>query len=816
MLNLAWSLLQDFRYGLRMLRKNSSSAVIAILTLALGIGAATAICSAVYSVLLEPFPYSSANRLATPSVSFPDDVSGVTGFPVPIFLDFEQQNHTFEDIIGLAYTDVHYKRSTGTEQLLGAWVTPNTFTFLGIKPLLGRPITLEDGKSGSPPAFVMSYTLWTRLFNRDPNILGATLNLNGTQRTLVAIMPPRFRFGNCEVWMPLELSESTFITGFGAQPNEVWTIGRLKRGVSLQAASADLGVLAKRFEKTYPAWFRAHYKLVVSSLIEESVGRFKLTLYALMGAVSMLLLIACSNVANLLLARATIREKEMAIRASMGATGSRLIRQLVAESALLAVTSCAVGCLFAYIGLKGVAAAIPPDMLPSEVTIALHPTALLFAIVVSVLTSLLCGLAPALHAARRNLCVGLAGSAKGASAEFRHGKLRSGLVIGEVALSIILLIGTGLMVRTVYALTQVNIGFDPARVIYTELSFPEGRYDTAEQKRLFFGKVLDRLAVVPGVAAATEASSVPPYSFGWTEVAILGKTHLEPWGATFDTCSEGYFQTLGRHLLRGRLLSRSEVDSARHVTVINETLARTYFGNEDPIGQKIKFSTFEEWAVDWPRDAYFEIIGIISDAQNTGLQDAPRPEVYFPYTVTGTGPRKILVRTTSHSSLVLESLRREIEGVDSEVAISDAGSIETFLRRWYYAGPQFTLIILTTFGGIALLLVLMGVFSVMAYTVSLQTRDIGIRMALGAHQSDVLCMVLRKGLVLIATGTIAGITAGLVLTRLISSQIWGVSPTDPWTFSAVAALILLVGVAACLFPARKAAQVDPLVSLHYE
>ena len=806
---------QDIRYGLRMLGKNPSFAAIAILTLALGIAASTAIWSVVDSVLLEPFPYHAANRLATPSVSFPDEGS-ITRFPVPIFLDFKEQNHTFEDIIGLAYTDVHYKRAAGTEQLLGAWVTPNTFAFLGIKPLLGREITEADGRPSSPPVFVMSYTLWTRLFNRDPNVLGATLNLSGTLRTLVAIMPPRFHFGDSEIWMPLELNRSTFITGFGVQPNEVWTIGRLKNSVGLEAASADLGVIAKRFEKIYPAWFRIHYKLVVNSLTEESVGRFKPTLFALVGAVTLLLLIACSNVANLLLARATVREKEMVIRASMGATRSRLIRQLLVESGLLAATSCIAGCLFAYIGLKGVAAEIPPDLIPSEVAIALQPAALLFAMAASVLISLFCGLAPALYAARRDLHIGLAGSGKGASAGFRHGRLRSGLVIVEVALSIVLLIGTGLMIRTLDALKNVNIGFDPAHVIYAELSFPEGQYDTSEQKRVFFEKVLDRLATAPGVIAATEATSLPPYSFGWTEVVIPGKTHSEPWGTTFDLCSEGYFQTLGRRLLRGRLLSHSDVESARHVAIINQTLARTYFGSDDPVGQKIKFSTFEEWAADWPRDAYFEIIGTIADASNSGLQDAPRPEVYLPYTLTGTGGRKIMARTASSSSLVLESLWREIAAVDSDVAISDAGSIETFLRRWYYAGPQFTLIILTTFGGIGLLLVLMGIFSVMAYTVSLQTHEIGIRMALGAQQNDVLRMVLKKGLALIATGTIAGLAAGLAFTRLMSSQIWGVSPTDPWTFSAVAALILPVGLAACLFPARKATQVDPLVSLHYE
>jgi len=307
-----------------------------------------------------------------------------------------------------------------------------------------------------------------------------------------------------------------------------------------------------------------------------------------------------------------------------------------------------------------------------------------------------------------------------------------------------------------------------------------------------------------------------PLSFGCARLRFPGKTHSEPWGTTFDLCSEGYFQTLSRTLLRGRLLSRSDAESARHVTVINQTLARRYFANENPVGQRIKFTTFEEWAADWPRDAYFEIIGVIADAKNNGLQDAPKPEVYLPYTITSTGPRGIMVSTAGNSSLILASLRREITEMDPDVAISDDGTIESFLGRWYYAEPQFTLIILTAFGGIGLLLVLIGVFSVMAYTVSLQTHEIGIRMALGAQQNDVLRMVLKKGLGLMATGTIAGLAAALALTRLMTSQIWGVSATDPWTFSAVAALILVVGLTACLFPARKATQVDPLVSLHYE
>jgi len=806
------SVWHDLRYGVRIVRKNLGISVISILTLALGIGATTVIFSVVDSVLLNPFPYKDADRLATPSISV-----GITRFPVPVFLNFKEQNHTFEDLAALAYFNIRYtRRGAPTQQLLGCWVTTNTFELLGIKPSLGRQITLQDGNPESSPAFVMSDTLWTNLFNRDPKILGASLNLNGVPRTLVAIMPPRFRFGGCEVWIPTNLNKSTFITGFGLQPNELLTIGRLKRDISLQAASDDLGAIAKLSEKDYPAWFRANYRIVVNSLRDESVGHFKTTLFAMLAAVFILLLIGCSNVANLWLARATVREKEIVIRASMGATRSRLIRQLLVESSLLAAASCIGGCLLALLGLKGMIAAIPPDTIPAEVSISVRSATLMLAVAVSVLATLICGLAPALHLVRRDLRIGLAGSAKGASGGFQHGKLRSILVVVEVALSIVLLTATGLMVRTLRALERVDIGFNPASVAYARLSLPEGRYDTADAKRAYFEKVLDRVAAIPGVVASTEATSFPPYSFGWTEIAVPGKTHSESWGTTFDMCSEGFFQTLGRLLFRGRLLSRSDVESARHVVVVNQTFERNYFGTEDPIGQRVKFTTLEQWATDWPRDAYFEIVGVIADAKNTGLQDAPRPEVYFPHTVTGTGPRGIMVRTAGNSSLVLASLGRAITDVDSDVAISDLGPMENILKSSYYAGPQFTLIVLGTFGITGLLLVLVGIFSVMAYTVSLQTHEIGIRIAMGAQRHDVLGMVLGKGLALILAGIIVGLAASSVLMRLMASQIWGVSTMDPWTFSAVATLVVIVGLTASLLPAYRAAKVDPIVCLHYE
>jgi len=807
-------LYRDFRFAVRSLKKDRRFTLVAVVTLALGIGSTTLIFSVIDSVLLHPFPYKNADRLASFNILLPEQIT-LSRFPVPAFLDFKEQNHVFEDMFGLAFLFVRYAGKNGIEQFLGGWTTPNSFDVLDVKPLLGREITLADGNADSPPVFVMSYHLWTTRFNRDPKILGTSFTLNGTPRILVAIMPPRFRFGDCEVWMPLNLNRTTFITGFGTTPNELWAVGHLKRGVRLQTAEADLGVIAKRLETAFPTYFRPRYKLAMHTLIDGAIGRFKFTLFALMAAVTMLLLIACSNVANLLLARATVREREIVIRAALGASRGRLIRQLLVESSVLAAVSCFVGCGFAYLGLRTVVSIIPPDTIPAEAAITLSPAAVWFAIGVTALTTLLCGLSPAIHSVGGEFQVRLAGSGKGTSGGFRHGGLRSGLVIAEVAVSIVLLISSGLMVRTLVALERVNIGFDPAKVLYAQLSLPEGRYETAGQQRVFFRKVLDRITALPGVIAATEATSIPPYSWGWTTAVVPGKTHAEPWGTTFDMCTEGYFQTLGRQLLRGRLLSQGDVESARHVTVVNQTLARDYFNNENPVGQRIKFSDFEMYA-DWPRDAYFEIIGVIADAKNHGLQNPPRPEAYFPYTLTATGRRGIMVRTELTADSMLTAIRREISAADSDVVVVEAGSIESVLKQSYYVGPQFTFAMLGSFAVIGLLLVIVGIFSVVAYTVSLDTHAIGVRMALGARQSDILHMVLKKGLVLICAGIVIGVLASLGLTRFLASQLWGVSASDTWTFSVVVASIIAVGLTACFFPARKASQVDPLITLRYE
>jgi len=382
-------------------------------------------------------------------------------------------------------------------------------------------------------------------------------------------------------------------------------------------------------------------------------------------------------------------------------------------------------------------------------------------------------------------------------------------------LSIVLLVGAGLMMRSLFALRHVELGLNPVNILVARTPLPKGRYDTAEQKRVFFRQVLRRVTALPGVVAATETSTLPPYGGIGSEVTVPGKTHAEKWEALFQLVSEGYFPTLELRLNRGRLLSENDVESARHVAVINETLAHNFFGKEDPLGKSIKFN-FLDTIADAPHDVYFEIVGVISDAKNRGLQETPIPEAFLPYTITGAFERGVLVRTSVEPLSMLMSVRREIWSVDRGVALTLTGTLEDYLRRFSYSQPRFGLILFGFFATMGLTLVGIGIFSVMAYTVSLQTHEIGIRMALGAQRDNVLMMVLRRGLLLIAIGIAAGELASIGLTGLVQSQIWGVSPRDPLTFSAVVMVLIMVGAAACFAPARRATRVDPMVALRYQ
>jgi len=808
------TLWQDLRYGLRGLRNRPGFACLAILTLALGIGATTTIFSVIQNVLLDPFPYTDAERVAM--IQIHDAASnrpgGRSAFQVPEFLDYQSQNHVFEEVIGGGGEDVLQNTGEGTEQFTGGYVTPNTFQFLGVAPVLGRGLTPDDGKPGAPPVFVMAYKMWLKQHNLDPSVLGRTFILNGTPTTLVGIMPPRFTKNAADLWRPLALSRSD------PDVNRRYFVfqARLKPGITLRQAAADIDVIAHRVAQQYPQNYPKQFTVNVVSWVDSLVGQFRKTLYTLAAAVGLLLLIACSNVANMLLARAAAREKEIAIRVSLGAGRARVVQQLLIESLLLALGGAILGCIFAYAGLKWLVVLIPDGLIPREAVIRLNVPVLLFSLAIAVCTALLFGLVPALQTARRDMVEPLRDSGKGISGGFRGGKLRNTLVVVEVALSLMLLVGAGLLMRSFIALQRVDLGLNPDNILVARLPLPRGQYETAASKHQFFRTVLARLHALPGVVAVTETTTLPPYGGITSDIEIPGKTHGDRWESMVQLVSEGYFPTLGLRLLRGRVLSEAEVNDGRKIAVVNQTLAGRFFANEDPIGQRIKFNVFETLPNGKVDDPVFEIVGIISDAKNRGIQEPPMPEAFVPYTLTGAFMRGVLVRTSSRPEALLNSVRREIWAVDRNVALTNTGTLTEFLKQFSYAEPQFSLILLGVFATVGLMLVAIGVYSVIAYTVSRQTHEIGIRMALGAGRADVLRMVVRMGLQLVALGVVIGLAASLGVTRVIASQVWGISPHDPATITVVVAVMSAAGVAACYFPARRAMKVDPMVALRYE
>jgi putative ABC transport system permease protein len=821
--------LRDFQYSLRALAKDRRFTLVAVFALALGIAATTVMFSVLYSVLVDPFPYRDFRHTVTLEMwdlTGPQESETRYHYTIPEFLAIRQQNHVFEDIVANYQLGVLYRDAKGMRRFLGGYVTANGFSFLGVPPLLGRYFAPDDVKPGAPFVFMMNYSLWQTEFHGDPGILGKPFFLNGKSRTLIGIMPPRFNGYGSSIWLPMDLSPGADGTVFPVKdPPVIWTCARLREGVSLQAAAADVDAILHRMAQASPGdLYPQRFRIVARSLLDFVVGEFSTTLYALLAAVFLLLLIACGNVANLLLARATVREREIAVRASLGASRGRLIRQLLVESLLLAAAACFMGCLLAYFGLKGLVAIIPrghtADLLhgriPEEAVISLKPAVLLFALAIAGLTTLICGLAPALHTVRGNFQLRILGSGKGVGGNFRHGKLRSGLVIAEVALSIVLLTGSGLMLRSFFELTHVELDFNPSRMLFAWIAPPaDGPYNTAVKKKLFYDQILQRVKALPGVISATEAWSMPPLGAASSMITVFGKPSSPSAEAAFDLCGDTYFQTLGLRLLRGRLLSEADIDSARQVAVINEAFALAYFGSENPLGQKFKVNDFDQLP-DTPRDAYFEIVGIIADFKNWGLLEPPRPEAFLPISISGFGERDILVTTAVDPKSLLPGLQHEVWNVDSNAVITSSGSMRDFLGEVAYTKPQFGVIATSAFAGMGLVLALVGIFSVMAYSVALQTRQIGIRRALGAQERHILAMVLGQGIRLISAGILIGVPLSFAFTHILAQQLFGVSLTDPLTFSAVIILFFATGLLACLFPARRASHADPLLALRHE
>ena len=809
---------KDIRYALRNLGKSPGFAVVAMLTLALGIGASTAIFSVLDNVLMEPFPYPDASRFMTLQIHDTEQSQpgGRGGFNGPEYLEYAWQNHVFDRVIASANTDVLYRSGEGSLRFHGSYVTPGTFEFLGMPALLGRVMQPADYEPGAPPVFVLRYKTWMKEFAGDPKIVNGTFVLNGVARTLVGIMPPRFGWGDADMWIPDRPSRTLDAKEYaGAFPRFWFLLGHLKPGSSKKVAEADLGVIAKRLALAYPKDYPKHFSLQVQSLADGVVGQFRTTIFTVLAAVSLLLLIGCGNVANLLLARAMTREKEFAVRSALGANRWRLVRQLLVESLILALGGALLGTLFAWGGLKFLVALLPQNIIPAEAVIQMNGPVLLYALALAASTAVVFGLVPALKAAHKDVNEPLRDSTKGSGGGFRHGKLRNAVVVLEVALSLALLVTAGLLMRSFIALREVHLGLQPDHILVARLPLPVERYKTAEQITAFYRPLLARLKSLPGVVDATETSTLPPYGGISSEIEIPGKTHDEKWDALFQLCSESYFSVLKIQFLDGRGFSEAEVAAARKLAVVNQTFVKKYLGNENPIGKQVRIAQLGEFD-DPVKEPLFEIIGLVADVKNQGLQDPIRPELWIPYTVTGSAFRGVLVRTAGVPLAMLNAVQHEIWRTDNNVALTFTGTLEGYISQFSYAGPQFGFFLMVIFAGVGLVLVTVGVYSVLAYTTSCRTQEIGIRMTLGAGSSDVLKMVLRMGLRLVGIGVGIGLLASIALGRVLGTQLWGVSAYDPWTLLCVPVILLVTGAAACWVPARRAASVDPLVALRYE
>jgi putative ABC transport system permease protein len=810
------TLLQDVRYGLRQLRRNPGFTGVAVITLALGIGANTAMFSVIECGVLDPLPYVHSHRMAVVVARYkdagPDYYTG--WFPVQEFFDFRANNHVFEQVIGYRHEDCVFR---GREEALDfncLQATGNFFQFIGMHPLLGRMFMPADAAPGAPPVAVLRYTTWRSKFGGDPKIVGRTLALNGQPRAVIGVMPPRFGWGDADFWVPHDFAAET-----AAEPQRMMSMqGLLKPGVSVGQAAAEIRVLAKHFivlhPERAPTGFYKGESLSVESLLSVVRPEVDKILYLLFSAVGLLLAIACANVANLLLARATTRESEVAVRASLGAGRARLAGQFMVESLLLAAGGALVGCLLAWPGLKALMDIIPAGDIPNEAVIRLNGTVLLFAALVALAATVFFGLAPALRAARKDLQASLNSGGRGGAGSRGQAVLRNVLVIGEIALSLILLTGAGLLMRSFLTVRYESPGFDSSHVLETSLELPESRYKTAEQRNIFETEMLGRLRNVPGVVSAALAVPPPPYYADASAISVMESPNRGKWRAQIDVASDGYFRTMHIPLLRGRDISEEDCHLARKVAVVNRAFARRYLAGEDPLGREVTVEALSKPPT-LLKSPTFEVIGVAADIRNNGPGQPTQPAMHIPYTVVG-GPYSFYVaRTAVVPSLLVNPIRRMVAQMDNELPV-EAESLHTLLSQYWYTEPRFVMTVMSVFAALGLALVLIGVYSVLSYSVARRTHEIGIRVALGAQKADVQGMVIRQGTKLAVIGVAVGIAGASGLTRFLSSLLYGVKPTDPMTFVGVSLLLAGVALLACWIPARRATKVDPMIALRCE
>ena len=806
------TLLQDLRYAFRVLIKSPSFTAIAILTLALGIGANTAIFSVVNAILLRPLPFHDSSRimLIAEKSKYPDPSVSYQNF-----VDWHDQSHSFERVEGMRASTITLTGAGEPERLNARWVTSGLFPLLGVKAHVGRTFRDDEDGAGGAPAVVISYGLWQRHFGGATDVLNKSINLDSRPYTVVGVLPRAFEFLRADdVYLPFTPWAKTLPDDRNWHPG-VFAIGRLKQGVSREQANTEMVAIAKRLEEQYPI-YNTGTSADVIPLQEQVVKNVRPALLLLVGAVSFVLLIACANVANLLLARAAYRGREVAIRASMGAGRARLIRQLLTESILLSLAGGIFGLLLAWASL-GPLLNISTGSLPPAFTIGLNRSVLLFTILVSVITGLVFGIAPALRATRLDLRETLNEGSRGSTSGPGHQRLRGILIASEFALAMLLLVGAGLLLRSFSRLQNVSTGFQPDHLLVADLPLSQTAYAKPEQRYGFFDRLVGRAQTLPGVRSVGAASALPVSGTGGLlHFNIYGrppKTPNDYIAAGYRAVTANYFETLSVPLLQGRFLTPADKENTPPVVVINATMAKTYFAGENPLGKRMQIGAIPESDVPW-----MEVVGVVGDVtQGLGLE--PKSEMYLPYRqadqVLPVFQLSVVLRTAGDPHQQAAALRSALAEVDPNQPLVKVRTMEDNMAATV-AQPRFRTWLIGIFAGLALMLAAVGIYGVMSYSVTQRTSEIGIRITLGAQPVDVFRIVLGEGLRFALIGVAVGVAGGLVLTRLLSTFLYGVSATDPLTFFGVAILLIAVSVAACFFPARRATRVDPIVALRYE
>ena len=806
---------QDLRYGVRVLLKKPGFTAVAVLTLALGIGANTAVFSVVNSVLVRPLPYRDPDHLALVRESLPKLGWNDRACSPAEFLDYQDGNQAFSGIAG--FTDLSLNLTGQGEPLRvqAARVSASLFPVLGIEPVRGRVFSQSEDQVGNNGVVILSYGLWQSHFGADLEVIGKVVELDARPFEVVGVMPPRFEFPynggtfarSPELWVPLALTDQEReIRGSDLQYG---VIGRLRPGVSLAAAQADIEAVAARFQQQHPEIYSdVQISASVAGLKQDVVKKVRLVLLILLGAVSLVLLIACANVANLMLARAVSRQKEIAIRSALGAGSWRIVRQLLTESVLLSLIGGGCGLLLAIWMLELLVRFGPKDV-PRLQEINLDPLVLGFTLAVSLLTGVLFGLAPAFQSVRLDLNQVLK-DAVGRGTQGGDGKrLRGLLVVFETASAFVLLVCAGLLINSFMHLLRVPPGFNPEGVVIAQTALPTARYRKADQSKAVQKELLERLAALPGVQAAGVTTNLPLVGDRGIGFLIEGDTAETVNTAYNAWVSNDYFRALGIQLRTGRGFTDEDRENTPPAVVVNETMQRRFWPEGDAIGKRIKWGGWN--------DAWLTIVGVVADVKVSSLEAETRPAIYMPIFQIPRARSNVIyvIRSSADTASVVSALRREMKAVDAELPVYDLRTMNQVIAA-SVAERRFSMMLLAVFAGAALLLAAIGLYGVISFSVTERTREIGIRLAMGASHRDVLRLVIGQGLSLSLAGIVLGMAAAIVLTRLMTSLLFGVSATDTFTFIAVSVVLTGVALGACFVPARRAATVDPIVALRYE